>query len=98
MGYSSHTGREHHPSPDTSGSDTVAALASQLVGAGIEDIVVLNVTRAVQAAADLAAHVVAAEGYGLPDSLAAAFTLLEGQGVIGSRGGTVRAVSAQEAE
>jgi uncharacterized protein YutE (UPF0331/DUF86 family) len=43
---------------------------------------VLNVTRAAQAAADLAAHVVAAEGFGLPDSLAAAFTLLEKQGII----------------
>jgi uncharacterized protein YutE (UPF0331/DUF86 family) len=48
----------------------------------VEDIVVLNVTRAAQAAADLAAHVVAAEGYGLPDSLAAGFSLLERQGVI----------------
>jgi uncharacterized protein YutE (UPF0331/DUF86 family) len=48
----------------------------------VEDIVVLNVTRAAQAAADLAAHVVAAEGYGLPDSLAAGFTLLEKQGII----------------
>jgi uncharacterized protein YutE (UPF0331/DUF86 family) len=56
--------------------------AGALLPVDIEDIVVLNVTRAVQAAADLAAHVVAAEGYGLPDSLAAAFTLLEGQGVI----------------
>jgi uncharacterized protein YutE (UPF0331/DUF86 family) len=48
----------------------------------VEDIVVLNVTRAALAAADLAAHVVAAEGYGLPDSLAAGFTLLEKQGII----------------
>jgi uncharacterized protein YutE (UPF0331/DUF86 family) len=48
----------------------------------VEDIVVLNVTRAAQAAADLAAHVVAAEGFGLPDSLAAGFTLLEKQGII----------------
>jgi uncharacterized protein YutE (UPF0331/DUF86 family) len=48
----------------------------------VEDIVVLNLTRAVQAAADLAAHVVAAEGYGLPDSLAAGFTLLEKHAVI----------------
>jgi len=48
----------------------------------VEDIVVLNVTRAAQAAADLAAHIVAAEGYGLPDSLAAAFTLLEKQGIL----------------
>ncbi len=48
----------------------------------VEDIVVLNVTRAVQAAADLAAHIIAAEGYGLPDSLAAGFTLLEKHGVV----------------
>ncbi len=48
----------------------------------IEDIVVLNITRAAQAAADLAAHIVAAEGYGLPDSLSAAFTLLEKHGAI----------------
>jgi uncharacterized protein YutE (UPF0331/DUF86 family) len=53
-----------------------------LLPVDIEDIVVLNVTGAVQAAADLAAHVVAAEGYGLPDSLAAGFTLLERHGVI----------------
>ena len=48
----------------------------------VEDIVVLNVTRAARAAADLAAHVVAAEGYGLTDSLAAGFTLLEKQGIL----------------
>lgn len=48
----------------------------------VEDIVVLNLQRAVQAAIDLAAHVVATEGYGLPDSVAASFTLLEGQGVL----------------
>lgn len=50
----------------------------------IEDIVVLNLQRAVQAAIDLATHVVATEGYGLPDSVAASFTLLEGEGVIAS--------------
>jgi uncharacterized protein YutE (UPF0331/DUF86 family) len=48
----------------------------------VDDIVILNLQRAVQAAIDLAAHVVASEGYGLPDSLAGVFTLLEGQGVI----------------
>ena len=56
--------------------------AGALLPVDIDDIVVLNVTRAVQATADLAAHVVAAEGYGLPDSLAASFTLLESHGVI----------------
>jgi uncharacterized protein YutE (UPF0331/DUF86 family) len=47
-----------------------------------EDIVLLNLQRAVQACMDLATHVVATEGYGLPDSVAAAFTLLERQGII----------------
>jgi uncharacterized protein YutE (UPF0331/DUF86 family) len=56
--------------------------AGALLPIDVEDIVVLNVTRAAQAAADIAAHVVAAEGYGLPDSLAAGFTLLERHGVI----------------
>ena len=50
--------------------------------ADIEDITVLNLQRATQAAIDLAAHVVATEGYGLPDSLAAPFSLLERNGVI----------------
>lgn len=48
-----------------------------------EDIVILNLQRAVQAVIDLAAHVVATEGYGLPDSVAASFTLLEKEGLIG---------------
>lgn len=42
-----------------------------------QDIFVLNLQRAVQAAIDLAAHVVASETLGLPDSLRASFTLLE---------------------
>ena len=33
---------------------------------------------------DVASHVVAAEGYGLPDSLAGTFSLLEQRGVIGA--------------
>ena len=52
--------------------------------ADVEDIVVLNLQRAVQAVIDLATHVVATEGYGLPDSVAASFTLLENEGLIGS--------------
>ncbi|MBI2467953.1 MAG: DUF86 domain-containing protein [Candidatus Rokubacteria bacterium] len=48
----------------------------------VEDIVLLNLQRAVQAAIDLATHVVTAEGYGLPDSLAASFSLLEGHGIL----------------
>ncbi len=51
--------------------------------ADAEDIVVLNLQRAVQAVIDLAAHVVATEGYGLPDQLAENFTLLEKEEVLG---------------
>lgn len=55
-----------------------------LLPVDVEDIVVLNLQRAVQALIDLAAHVVAAEGYGLPDTLGANFTLLEKEGIISS--------------
>jgi uncharacterized protein YutE (UPF0331/DUF86 family) len=48
----------------------------------VEDITALNLQRAIQATIDLAAHVVAEEGYGVPDSTAAVFTLLEQRGVI----------------
>jgi uncharacterized protein YutE (UPF0331/DUF86 family) len=48
----------------------------------LEEITVLNLTRATQAAIDLATHVVASEGFGLPDSVAGAFALLEKNGVI----------------
>jgi uncharacterized protein YutE (UPF0331/DUF86 family) len=48
----------------------------------VEDIIHLNLQRAIQAAIDLATHVVTTEGYGLPDSVAASFSLLEGQAVV----------------
>jgi uncharacterized protein YutE (UPF0331/DUF86 family) len=50
----------------------------------VDDITALNLQRAVQAAIDLATHIVAAESYGNPDSVADAFTLLERRGVIDS--------------
>ncbi|HEX9944164.1 MAG TPA: DUF86 domain-containing protein [Thermoanaerobaculia bacterium] len=50
----------------------------------VDDITALNLQRAVQAAIDLATHVVAAEGYGTPDSTADAFALLERRAVIDS--------------
>jgi len=50
----------------------------------VDDITALNLQRAIQAAIDLATHVVAAESYGSPDSMADAFTLLERRGVIDS--------------
>lgn len=42
-----------------------------------QDIFVLNLQRAIQSAIDLAGHVVASEGLGLPDSIKGHFRLLE---------------------
>jgi uncharacterized protein YutE (UPF0331/DUF86 family) len=42
-----------------------------------QDIFVLNLQRAAQSAIDLAAHLIAAEGLGLPSSLREYFTILE---------------------
>ena len=42
-----------------------------------QDIFVLNLQRAIQSAIDLAAHIVASEGLGLPDSIKANFQLLQ---------------------
>lgn len=60
----------------------VRARRSQLAPADVEDIAVVNLQRAAQAAIDLAAHVVTTERLGLPDSLTAPFTLLEKAGVV----------------
>jgi uncharacterized protein YutE (UPF0331/DUF86 family) len=53
-----------------------------LLSVDVEDIASLNLQRAIQAAIDLATHIVAAEGYGTPDSAAGVFTLLQQRGVI----------------
>lgn len=53
-----------------------------LLPVDVEDITVLSLTRAAQAAIDLAAHVVATEGYGLPSGVAETFSLLEQHGVL----------------
>ncbi|HEY4185723.1 MAG TPA: DUF86 domain-containing protein [Polyangia bacterium] len=50
----------------------------------IEDITVLNLARAAQAAIDLATHVVSTEGYGLPADVGEAFVLLGKHAVIGT--------------
>lgn len=50
-----------------------------------EDVFVLNLQRAVQATIDLANHLVAAEGLGLPATLKEAFVLLERGGDLPSR-------------
>ena len=48
----------------------------------VEDLVILNLQRAVQAAIDLATHAVTTEAYGLPDSVASSFSILERHGVL----------------
>jgi uncharacterized protein YutE (UPF0331/DUF86 family) len=47
-----------------------------------EDVVVLNLQRAIQAAIDLAAHLISGRAWGLPDSLKAHFAILAHQKVI----------------
>jgi uncharacterized protein YutE (UPF0331/DUF86 family) len=48
----------------------------------VQDIVVLNLQRAIQSALDLAAHLIAVRDWGLPDSLKNHFTILEQHGVL----------------
>lgn len=48
----------------------------------VDDIASLNLQRAIQAAIDLAYHIVAVESYGTPDSTAAVFTLLQQRGIL----------------
>jgi uncharacterized protein YutE (UPF0331/DUF86 family) len=50
----------------------------------IQDIVVLNLQRAIQAAIDMAAWYLSNQHLGLPDTLKAHFTILRDAGVIGS--------------
>jgi uncharacterized protein YutE (UPF0331/DUF86 family) len=63
-------------------SETRGKRSAVLLPVEVEDIVVLNLQRAVQAAIDLATHVVSAEGYALADSVAAFFSVLEGHGIL----------------
>ena len=63
-------------------AETRAGRSAVLLPIEVEDIIVLNLQRAVQAAIDLATHVVATEGYALPDSVAAFFSVLEERGVV----------------
>lgn len=48
----------------------------------VQDSVVLNLQRAIEAAIDLAAHLVSQHDWGLPDSLKAHFTILAREKVI----------------
>lgn len=63
-------------------ADVHGPRAATLLPVDVDDITVLSLTRAAQAAIDLAAHVASTEGYGLPTSLAETFSLLAGHGVI----------------
>ena len=47
-----------------------------------EEIVVLNLQRAIQATIDLAAHLISGRPWGLPDSLKAHFQILADHGVV----------------
>ncbi len=50
-----------------------------------EDIFILNLQRAVQAAIDLATHIVASEGLGLCDTIKGNFKLLRDAGIINDK-------------
>jgi len=56
--------------------------AERVIDIDVQDIVVLNLQRAIQAAIDLAAHVIAQRDWGLPDSLKAHFTILQRQKLV----------------
>jgi uncharacterized protein YutE (UPF0331/DUF86 family) len=47
-----------------------------------QDIFVLNLQRAVQAVIDIATHIVASEGLGLPDTIKGNFKLLQDAGIV----------------
>lgn len=54
----------------------------------VEEIVVLNLQRAIQATIDLSAHIISGRQWGLPDSLKAHFRILTDQRVIAPELGT----------
>lgn len=60
----------------------VRARRDRLLPLDVDELVLLNLQRASQAAIDLASHVTTTEGLGLPDSVAGTFTLLEQNGLI----------------
>jgi uncharacterized protein YutE (UPF0331/DUF86 family) len=62
--------------------DITGGLPESLNNQDAQDIFVLNLQRAVQAAIDLAAHLVADEKIGLPANLKENFTLLESKQIL----------------
>jgi len=63
-------------------AETTGMESDRLDDIDVQDITVLNLQRAIQAAIDLAAHIIADEGYGLPESLRDHFVLLVSNKVI----------------
>lgn len=63
-------------------ADVRGVRRKDLLPVDTEDISSLNLQRAIQAAVDLATHIVSSEGYGTPDSTAGVFALLQQRGVI----------------
>lgn len=51
----------------------------------VQDIFVLNLQRAVQATIDLATHIIASEGLGMPDTIKGNFVLLENEKIINKK-------------
>lgn len=56
--------------------------AERLVDMDVQDIFVLNLQRAIQSTIDLAAHLVADEGLGLPSTIRENFTLIQQAGIL----------------
>ncbi|HYO11992.1 MAG TPA: HepT-like ribonuclease domain-containing protein [Thermoanaerobaculia bacterium] len=53
-----------------------------LLPADVEDITAINLQRAIKAAIGLAFHIIALEGYDIPESTTDSFTFLERKGII----------------
>ncbi len=62
--------------------DVTRGDASRVSDIDVQDVVVLNLQRAIQAAIDLAAYLISRRRWGLPDSLKAHFTILQQERVI----------------
>ncbi len=60
----------------------VRSRGEELRSRDAEEIVILNLQRAIQAGIDIATHVVATEQLGLPESLADSFTRLAREGIL----------------
>jgi len=63
-------------------ADVTELSPDRLDDINIQDVFVLNLQRSVQAGIDLAAHIIAFEGLGLPSSLKEHFDLLIREGII----------------